>query len=437
MTRKQSLINPKFYFQGTGTSTGIPLLPVCSILCWLLNHDPLLPLLAIVPVVSGFHVTQRSHHGDDVFGYMNDVNYATYTSTGKQNEERQAQPLSLDVQDNENILSTTTAIANDVSNISLVPLSTKPLLFVSSGTPVLSHDECQHLSSYFLAKTKRKNNENNHSKHKGQYVLEKFQQLLDELILRPEDTIVEPRYLFYERPTDCDRSDFVERKQIESTTTICEKLTGNNPILPDGLHVDTNNGKYFRYCTVLVYLTSSHAATVFPLANIHNHADSCRSAYCDVDDHKNSNLHQYQQQLQNSAEYLIQNHVQHTRQKVEVEAPSEFSSELKPNHQDLINSIQQKQLVIEHAVARPTCLRILPQMGHIAIFFNIHPQTGLADPYSFHGSEVSYDEKQVLTFFYELLPNTELELFDTPMEFGQRIQKRINRMHQKYNLSGH
>ena len=432
MPRKQSLINPKFQFQGIS----IPLLPVCSILCWMLNHDSLLPLLAIVPVVSGFHVTQRSHHGDDVFGYMNDVNYATYTNTGKQNEERQARPLSLDVEDNQNNVSTKTAIASDVSNISLVQLSTKPLLFVSSGTPVLSHDECLHLSSYFFEKTNRKNNENNRSKQKGQHVLQKLQRVLDELILRPEDTMVEPRYLFYEKPTDCDLNNFDEQKHIDSSFTTCEMLTGNNPILPDGLHVDTNNGKYFRYCTVLVYLTSSHAATVFPLANIHNQADGCRNTYCDVNDSKNSNVHQYHQQLQNSAEYLIQSHVQHTRQKIEVKPPSESSSELEPNHQNLIYSIQQKQHLIENAVASSSCLRIVPQMGHIAVFFNINPQTGLADPYSFHGSEVSYDEKQVLTFFYELLPNTEQELFDTPVEFGQRIQKRIDRIHQKYASSG-
>ena len=90
--------------------------------------------------------------------------------------------------------------------------------------------------------------------------------------------------------------------------------------------------------------------------------------------------------------------------------------------------------MIENSVDGNNTLRILPEMGHIAVFFNIHPLTGYADPLTFHGSEESYDEKQVLTFFYELLP--EQEVFHTPMEFGRLIQKRINRIQQAYMSSG-
>ena len=386
-------------------------------------------------------MTQRSQHGDDIFGYMNDVNYAAYTSTGQQKDDqqqRQKEPLSfvLDDDDKGTDNNNNNAVAsNTASTIKLVPLSTKPLLLVSSGAPVLSQEDCQHLSAHFWAKTKSEDQENTEKtipNHPGQRVLERLQMILDELILRSDDTIVEPRYLFYEKPTFVDRDNILSH-HVGSEKTSDMTATSNNPIFPDGLHVDTNNGKYFRYCTVLVYLTSSHAATVFPLANIQN--------YKDIVDGSDENCHcDHHQQLQHAAEYLIQNHIQHTRQKVELETLQLKScSEPKPNEgdsmqhaHDLRQDIQQKQNLIENSVSSSNCLRIVPQMGHVAIFFNIHPQTGYADPYSFHGSEVSYDEKQVLTFFYELLPNTEREMFHTPMEFGQQIQKRIHRVRQKY-----
>ena len=395
-----------------------------------------------VPVVSGFHVTSRTHHGDDIFGYMNDVNYATYTSTGKQSDQQLVQPqLPSFLVDNDNdcnkLNTVSTTTTSTAANIKLVTLSTKPMLFVSSGSPVLTQVECQQLSSYFLMKADLENNQHdvtNHIHHPGQQVLEKLQTLLDGLILRPENTMVEPRFLCYETPTVKDRSDMMERTM------------NHNPILPDGLHVDTNNGKYFRYCTVLVYLTSSKAATVFPLANIHNH--HYRHHQIDMYDgmilYDNHDVitHPQHQELQHAAEYLIQNHIQHTRQTVGT-ATSSSSSSL-PNAteeletmalcRDRMIDIQQKQNLIEHAVSGVSGVRIVPQMGHIAVFFNIDPQTGYADPYSFHGSEESYDEKQLLTFFYELLPSTEQDtvLFHTPMEFGQQIQKRIRRMQEAY-----
>ena len=147
MPTKKSLKFPTFYFPSTVTHL------LCSVSWWwwLRQDGPILYLtLLVVPIVSGFHVTQRSHHGDDTFGYMNDVNYATYTTTGKLKKDQQ-QPLSFVLDDDKSTVANQSIGGASVSAVKLVPLSTKPLLLVSSDSPVLSHEECQHLSSYFLS----------------------------------------------------------------------------------------------------------------------------------------------------------------------------------------------------------------------------------------------------------------------------------------------
>jgi hypothetical protein len=88
---------------------------------------------------------------------------------------------------------------------------------------------------------------------------------------------------------------------------------GYNRILPDGLHVDTNNGKYFRYLTVLLYLTNSPAATVFPLAIVEHSKSNAVLAPQRVQYETNLNVgictdnanehHRHRALLQNAAHY--------------------------------------------------------------------------------------------------------------------------------------
>jgi hypothetical protein len=161
-------------------------------------------------VVHGFHVTTRSQNGDDRFNYMNDVSYSTYQSTGT----TQVVQLPGEAILENDILSSTTTGTTATVTTKLVPISIKPLLLVSSDAPVLSPQECELLSSYFLSKQnqssaladdrsqqqqEQQQQQQQVLRGQGQRILDKLRRTLDRLILREEnDTIVEPRFLFYE-----------------------------------------------------------------------------------------------------------------------------------------------------------------------------------------------------------------------------------------------
>eukprot|EP00956_Cyclotella_meneghiniana_P041622 scaffold232677_cov23-Cyclotella_meneghiniana.AAC.1 len=65
-------------------------------------------------------------------------------------------------------------------------------------------------------------------------------------------------------------------------------------LLPDGLHVDTNNGKLFRHVTAILYLTDNvesdfvvGAGTTFPLAvpsssTVDSASSSAHAAACNI-----------------------------------------------------------------------------------------------------------------------------------------------------------
>jgi hypothetical protein len=338
--------------------------------------------------VKGFHVTKRSQSGDDVFGRMDDVCYSTFICTEKQQKSLNFQTSS--------------------KSTTLVPVSTKPLLFLSSGSPVLTPTECSQLSTFF-SKRLRSDNESN---IEGHLVFEKLQRSLDRFILRLEDNIVEPRYLVYDVPPEVSSSPVTCDKNPKGSTTNDINLSQHNNRFPDGLHVDTNNGKFFRYLTVLVYLTSSNAATVFPLANLDKRTDD----------------HAYH--VTKAAKLLILANILHTRQeskrKQAKTTMNEENSDTAFVEEDI--KIQQQQSLVENSNA--TGVRIVPDQGHVAVFVGVDPSNGRADPYSFHGSELVLDEKQVLTFFYEI-PSDQ---FSSQKEFGYQVGLHVDTLKQKYCL---
>jgi len=260
----------------------------------------------------------------------------------------------------------------------LCPLSLEPLILVSKeDQPILSERECQTL-------LRRNRDDPRHQK-----VLSKLQKRIDQLLGRSSDQegIIQPRYLHYEPDVDV---------QISVTDTI----SSPHRLLPDGLHVDTNNGYWFRYLTVLVYLTSSnqHGATTFPLAKPLQHTPDDDTSLLTVE----------------AAEYLLQQNIQHTRVESFDTKVRECQKRLLQSALDLYNNSNNGN----------TGIRLLPKAGHCAVFASITPE-GTPDPRSWHAAEHVFDEKKnVLTFFYEII----VTQFDSQVEFGQECWRRYRRL---------
>lgn len=255
----------------------------------------------------------------------------------------------------------------------LQQLSASPLLFTSTQ-PLLTSSECQTLSNHFGGRET--------SEGAGEYVLAKLQSTLDHLLARDsQEGPVTPRFLQYE-------------------PTLAMDAQSTDELLPDGLHVDTNNGKLFRYLTVLVYLTDSQSsATAFPLAvPLGSYAD---------------------ESLVHHAQSLLNDNIHHT-------GFAQGHPSAPFLHQAALN-------VYSPFVHNPVGLRVLPQQGHIVAFWNIDPATGDADPCTWHGAEAlkGGDAKEVLTFFYEV----PLEKVGTSrVTFGEEVGRRkeaLLQLHQR------
>jgi hypothetical protein len=168
---------------------------------------------------------------------------------------------------------------------------------------------------------------------------------------------------------------------------------GNNVLLPDGLHVDTNNGKHFRHVTALLYLmTNKNGATTFPLAR----------GRCGV----GAELERVARAVLDSG--VIEMHTLLADEEQQAKANGSQSRILERAAQDLCDN--QKTNV---------GLRVLPSTGKLCVFCNVL-HNGTPDPLSIHGGEGGNDEfKALLTFSKEIPHST----FSSQPEFGQRVQE--------------
>ena len=234
------------------------------------------------------------------------------------------------------------------NGLTLVPLSDAPLLLVSSR-PLLTNEECGILCRNF----------EQGPSEEGDFLLKRVHQQIDNLTGCPshDGEAVLPRYVSYP-PSQND-----------------------NPLLPDGLHVDTNNGRLFRHVTALLYLTNNaNGATTFPLAGSKD------------------------TKLERIAQAMLDSGVTHTRAEA---ADNQNFRVLEQAAHDLYDGKSN------------VGLRVLPSMGKLCVFCNIL-QDGKPDPFSLHGGEAGNDEfKAVLTFFKE----TPLSTFTSRQEFGQKVQE--------------
>jgi hypothetical protein len=284
--------------------------------------------------------------------------------------------------------------------ISLTKENSDPLLLTSSQS-IISSSECKTLIDYCQSKLHVDSQsgmlttscdinpelfeQDLIERKKGAIILQNVQQMLLATLGLNEWEAVMPRYIYY---TDEDCS-------IDETVTL----------LPDGLHVDSNNGKFFRHWTVLLYLTSNYhsGATIFPLIG-NNHIDDVQ-----VSDMKNAF---------NAAENLIASGVYHTRME-------------NMTHEQKVLAEKMENYAMSSMIHDNGSTRVMPREGNVCIFSGIR-HDGFPHPASFHGGEslfkrqiTSRDEKEkhVLTFFYEVPVGT----FSSRIELGMRVKEREER----------
>jgi len=255
---------------------------------------------------------------------------------------------------------------NQEATTLLVPLSRDPILLVSSR-PLITLEQCNELRRYF---------EEKHTKE-GEALLKRVKKQIDNLTgcASHEGEAALPRFVSYE-PKD-----------------------SNDPLLPDGLHVDTNNGYYFRHITVILYLTTNeNGATTFPLAN---------RIDCDA---------RISEEMFTAAQKLLDSSVTHTLDKSQNASCRKLSKMVE---------------VAGEEVYREQCevgLRVLPRAGTVCVFSNVL-ENGRADPHSFHGGEAGNDEEKVLLTFFKEIP---VQAFSSQEELGQRAAETRHYLLEQY-----
>jgi len=310
----------------------------------------------------------------------------------------------------------------------LVPVSLDPLMFKSSK-PLLSKRDCRELSSWckqIVEKEEKmtsqviEDGEENNSE--GAKIMIRLQKMIHEQVLglpTPtssclSDGYVVPRFLSYERNNEGENNDSTTSRLI---------------LLPDGLHVDTNNGHHFRHWTILFYLDTCNkqGATIFPLATPFE---------WNLYEPKLYRVKKAKTQLNEAQEdakkLIMEDDVQHTRKVdaseeslklgriIENEAVSLFQKVTSTNdYNDNGVDENQKEELLNMGV------RMMPRRGHFCLFSNLRTN-GYPNPLSFHGGEAIGVEKskEVLTFFYEI----PLETFMSREEFGYKVKERENNL---------
>mmetsp|Transcript_14006 Transcript_14006/g.20699 ORF Transcript_14006/g.20699 Transcript_14006/m.20699 type:complete len:321 (-) Transcript_14006:161-1123(-) len=274
-------------------------------------------------------------------------------------------------------ISSSSSVCSDDDLLKLIPVSREPIMLMSSR-PLLSLEECDVLSNYLLhcnnnnitagtaSTTEASSSGNNQNEYTGKQLLQRLQDQLDSLTGFSTHEGDQIRYVVYD-PTD------------DNVATPQEELL----LLPDGLHVDTNNGKYFRQMTILVYLsTNDCGATTFPLAR--SLPSSSRSAT----------------EEEAAAQELIRSGITHTRNTEQGLSCQKCSRILDQAAVSLIQQQQQQGTAIR-SNANKVGIRVLPVAGQACVFYGLLNK--FADPLSFHGGEAlvggTRKEKRLLTFF--------------------------------------
>mmetsp|Transcript_22458 Transcript_22458/g.51433 ORF Transcript_22458/g.51433 Transcript_22458/m.51433 type:complete len:349 (-) Transcript_22458:110-1156(-) len=262
-----------------------------------------------------------------------------------------------------------TAISNGNAR-SISPVSRSPLMYVVDD--LLSSQECADAIDGLRP--------NCQPTPEGQAVKKKILQILDDILPGPPDM---GRWLVR----------YIDYDTIESPEPDAPKA---EELLPEGLHVDTNNSHLFRYVTALIYLSgegdAGGGATVFPLAL----PIGVREADTDG---------------LSAARTLLSNNVHHTRW---TDAPADLAG--------ILEGEAAKTFVCRGNSSSASGIRVVPKRGRICLFYTRTAESGEIDPRSYHGPEAVYDSfgktKTVLTAFREI----DRKYFDSFEEFSDCVK---------------
>ncbi len=304
------------------------------------------------------------------------------------------------------------------------PLSRPPLLLLKSSSPIITKEGCELLIRHFRRKQSKscygicdeqvENNAFLDEEGHAEKLLDRIHDVIDEVTGCPRHAgETSPRYVLY-------------KPKIATVSEMAE--SGATLLLPDGLHVDTNNGKLFRHITAILYLTDNNGdellsdevfqssssfvggATTFPLANGKESAGV------------------------NAAMNLLKRGIHHTKadcnnvQDSDGKILEKMGLDLffRDNNQSCRDSKTSMGLADVNAGG----VRVMPEAGSLIYFHNVG-NDGRPDPASFHGGEElialftqngdlgSRYNKSILVFFKEV----PLESFRDEAGFAKRAEQ--------------
>ena len=324
----------------------------------------------------------------------------------------------------------------------MTPLSCPPLLLLQSSSPVISRECCSLLSRYFEQLERDSPNDSigneecsvisekmdDYEINMAKKMLCEIQDVIDEVTncQRHDGESQIPRYVRY----DPKMADISRVTDTNASSNDQGFLSAN--LLPDGLHVDTNNGKLFRHITVILYLTDNEdgflvddrqydfylksknacvvgGGTTFPLA-------------IPLDRGK----HVLSERIENAAKNLLSRGIQHTK----ADKNKEEDSDGRCLEREGLGIFLRDNKVVgdisglgQYGNQHTSGIRVMPEAGKLIYFHNLG-NDGMPDSLSFHGGEeliafldqLDNDEmmqhyakvanKSILVFFKEISMDT-------------------------------
>ena len=317
----------------------------------------------------------------------------------------------------------------DQEAITLVPISRNPVILRTSAPILKSQEECDAVAAFFeyvaggaCSNANDKPNSSKPDTELVEYGAELFQfaqRTINDLVGGSDNDAESslPRFLTYD-PQD---------------PPIGGLAPSRDELLPDGLHVDNNNGMHFRYMTVLFYLTSNNAgATTFPLAIPTSHEDNVMEGrdLTMTSTAATTATSTNAKEMEVLAQELIENGIYHTRghsklSDDEIEESSQAAIALDIIENAAVDLYQRQNPGGQRTSSHGRGVRVLPEAGYACVFLNLD-ESGCPDPLAFHGGENLLDvwgdgkQKKLLTFFREV----PVQEFKTRNEFLERANER-------------
>ena len=286
----------------------------------------------------------------------------------------------------------------------MIPLSNPPLLLLQSTSPIISKEDCDLLSAYFEQQDTTP--ESTHYPILDQYqmihaeaLLDHVRNVIDKVTNCPShaDEMQVPRYVRYN--AKCTSLDMF------NSPDFC------NVLLPDGLHVDTNNGKLFRHITAILYLTDNDGF-------VHNESRAGYGSRCDESSFVVGGGTTFPLAVPfgsdisvdtTAASSLLSRGIHHTKAGI-CDSVESDGRQLEKSSLDLFY-----RDTGTYFDATKSGIRVMPRAGKLIYFHNIGDD-GRPDPTSFHGGEelvailpsqtgldlAIFEHKSILVFFKEV-----------------------------------